>query len=167
MIKKFCLFSYIFFTYKFNISDLAVGAPFEENGAVYIFLGSPGGLISEPSQRLAALNVPQVLQATHVPMMFGHGLSKGADFDSNGYPDLAIGAPNAEAAFVYRAYPVGQVIANIKPKYNEIAIGDTRLRVDACWKMATKSPLSHQLSNADNYFVCWIVLTVFFYRVRH
>lgn len=30
--------------------DLAIGAPYEGNGVVYIYLGSPNGLITKPSQ---------------------------------------------------------------------------------------------------------------------
>lgn len=33
-----------------GFDDLAVGAPYEDSGVVYIYLGSAQGLISEPSQ---------------------------------------------------------------------------------------------------------------------
>lgn len=35
---------------KDHYDDVAIGAPYEGNGAVYIYLGSKDGLIKEPSQ---------------------------------------------------------------------------------------------------------------------
>lgn len=35
---------------KDGYEDIAVGAPYEGNGVVYIYLGSKSGLISKPSQ---------------------------------------------------------------------------------------------------------------------
>lgn len=66
-----------------KIIDIAVGAPYEDNGAVYIYLGGPNGIISKPSQRLAAPYNGNV--APFTPHMFGHGLSKGSDIDGNYY----------------------------------------------------------------------------------
>lgn len=63
--------------------DIAVGAPYEGNGAVYIYLGGPNGIISKPSQILTAPDNGNV--APFTPHMFGHGLSKGADIDQNNY----------------------------------------------------------------------------------
>lgn len=66
-----------------KISDIAVGAPYEENGAVYIYLGGATGLITKPSQRLSAPLNGNV--APFSPHMFGQGLSKGSDIDQNNY----------------------------------------------------------------------------------
>lgn len=66
-----------------NFVDIAIGAPHEDNGAVYIYLGGPNGLISKPSQRLPAPYNGNV--APFTPHMFGHGLSKGSDIDQNNY----------------------------------------------------------------------------------
>lgn len=63
--------------------DIAVGAPYEDNGAVYIYLGGANGLISKPSQRLAAPYNGNV--APFTPHMFGQSLSKGSDIDQNNY----------------------------------------------------------------------------------
>lgn len=65
------------------ITDIAIGAPHEDNGAVYIYLGGPNGIISKPSQRLAAPYNANV--APFTSHMFGHGLSKGSDIDQNNY----------------------------------------------------------------------------------
>jgi hypothetical protein len=40
-----------------GFEDIAVGAPYEGNGAVYIYLGSAQGLIADPSQVCTVLNV--------------------------------------------------------------------------------------------------------------
>lgn len=39
-----------FFWKKFFILDIAIGAPYEENGVVYIYNGRQSGIIVEPSQ---------------------------------------------------------------------------------------------------------------------
>lgn len=66
--------------------DLAVGAPFEGHGAVYIFLGGSNGLSTKPSQRLLSPKFNGVGSTPAAPAMFGHGLSKGCDVDSNTFP---------------------------------------------------------------------------------
>lgn len=75
------LLIYIFFYFK---TDIAVGAPYEDNGVVYIYMGSQNGITSTPSQRIVAptndLFNPSTLSA-----IFGHGLSKGVDIDNNNY----------------------------------------------------------------------------------
>lgn len=73
--------------------------------------------------------------------MFGHGLSKGADIDGNHYLDLAIGAPNAEAVYVYKAYPVIRINATITPHSQEIKTTDRSFKFSACWTMETMHPL--------------------------
>ena len=49
--------------------DVAVGAPYEGNGVVYIFRGSRAGLIEEYSQRIEASVLDTGLRG------FGHSLS--------------------------------------------------------------------------------------------
>lgn len=123
--------------------DIAVAAPFEGNGAVYIFHGGPNGLSNKPSQRLSA---PAAPTDAGVPTagwqdMFGHGLSKGADIDGNHYLDLAVGAPNAETVYVYKAYPVVRINATMTPHSQEIKTTDRSLKFSACWSMETMHPL--------------------------
>jgi hypothetical protein len=40
-----------------GFQDIAVGAPYEGNGAVYIYLGSAQGLIPDPSQVCTVLDI--------------------------------------------------------------------------------------------------------------
>ncbi|XP_057186966.1 integrin alpha-6b isoform X2 [Triplophysa rosa] len=77
--------------------DVAVGAPYDGNGAgnVFIFHGSPTGL-----------NKAQVLGGkSHNVKLFGYSLAGNMDLDRNYYPDLAIGSLS-DSVFVYRARSV-------------------------------------------------------------
>lgn len=64
-----------------KLADVAVGAPYEDNGrgVVYIYNGSPTGLLSKPSQVISARNVYDHLGG------FGYSISNPADVDANGY----------------------------------------------------------------------------------
>ncbi|KAI7810946.1 reverse transcriptase/ribonuclease H/putative methyltransferase [Triplophysa rosa] len=76
---------------------VAVGAPYDGNGAgnVFIFHGSPTGL-----------NKAQVLGGkSHNVKLFGYSLAGNMDLDRNYYPDLAIGSLS-DSVFVYRARSV-------------------------------------------------------------
>ncbi|KAJ6640903.1 Integrin alpha-PS3 [Pseudolycoriella hygida] len=119
--------------------DIAIGAPYEDNGAVYIYLGSANGIITKPSQKLSAPFNGNV--APFTPHMFGHSLSKGSDIDQNNYLDLAVGAPNAEAVYVYRSYPVVKVIANVQPLSKELKTSDTSFNFKVCWSLESKYKL--------------------------
>ncbi|KAH8348432.1 hypothetical protein KR084_007421, partial [Drosophila pseudotakahashii] len=123
-------------------NDVAVGAPFAGNGSVLIYLGSEHGLQDPPSQRLdAPLHSPSHYGAH----MFGHGLSRGSDIDSNGFNDFVIGAPNAEVSYLYKAYPVVKVIAKIKSEYREIKPNREKLNITACYRLDTKAKKMQQL----------------------
>jgi FG-GAP repeat len=67
---------------KDRYNDLAVAAPYEDNGVVYIFLGGPRGPSMTHSQRIVAPSGPGV---SPNKMMFGIGLSRGVDVDGNFY----------------------------------------------------------------------------------
>jgi FG-GAP repeat len=67
---------------KDHCNDLAVAAPYEDNGVVYIFLGGSKGLSTTHSQRIVAPSSPGV---SPNKMMFGIGLSRGVDVDGNSY----------------------------------------------------------------------------------
>lgn len=65
---------------------MAVGAPYENNGAVYIFLGSANGLLAKASQRITAPSSNSLTDPSMAPThMFGYGVSKGVDIDGNNY----------------------------------------------------------------------------------
>lgn len=83
-----------------NYTDIAVGAPYEDNGrgAVYIYNGERNGL--KFSQKISASKVYSALQG------FGVSLSNAADIDSNGIKDVAIGAYLSGHTVILRAAPV-------------------------------------------------------------
>nr|XP_004650007.2 integrin alpha-7 isoform X2 [Jaculus jaculus] len=77
--------------------DIAVGAPFDGDGKVFIYHGSSAGVVAEPSQ---------VLEGEAVGIKsFGYSLSGGLDVDGNHYPDLLVGSL-ADIAVLFRARPV-------------------------------------------------------------
>ncbi|XP_052838413.1 integrin alpha-PS3-like isoform X1 [Drosophila gunungcola] len=120
-----------------GFNDIAVGAPFAGNGSVFIYLGGKLGLRDQPSQRLDA---PAQQASKYGSHMFGHGLSRGSDIDGNGFNDFAIGAPNAEAVYLYRAYPVVKIHATIKPESREIKLGQEKVKITACFGLNTTAP---------------------------
>ncbi|XP_065791045.1 integrin alpha-7 isoform X2 [Muntiacus reevesi] len=77
--------------------DLAVGAPFDGDGKVFIYHGSSLGVVPKPSQ---------VLEGEAVGIKsFGYSLSGGLDVDGNRYPDLLVGSLD-DTAVLFRARPI-------------------------------------------------------------
>lgn len=64
--------------------------------------------------------------------MFGYGLSKGVDIDENNYVDFAVGAPNGEAVYIYKTYPVIQTYASIETIASKIPISAKAFNFSAC-----------------------------------
>jgi hypothetical protein len=91
-------------------NDVAVGAPYEGHGAIYIFRGSHRGLVEEFSQRIYATSLPSSVQPLRT---FGHVLSAGMDMDINGYPDLVVGAFASDKIVVLRSRPVINVVSTM------------------------------------------------------
>uniref|UniRef100_A0A1B0F9S5 Uncharacterized protein n=1 Tax=Glossina morsitans morsitans TaxID=37546 RepID=A0A1B0F9S5_GLOMM len=88
---------------KDNCEDLAIGAPYEEDGVVYIFLGSSDGLLSKPAQRIQASDLGLLPKAIKT---FGSSIAGGTDLDGNSYPDVVIGAYNSSAVIALLARPI-------------------------------------------------------------
>uniref|UniRef100_A0A2K5NTN8 Integrin subunit alpha 7 n=1 Tax=Cercocebus atys TaxID=9531 RepID=A0A2K5NTN8_CERAT len=77
--------------------DIAVGAPFDGDGKVFIYHGSSLGVVAKPSQ---------VLEGEAVGIKsFGYSLSGSLDMDGNQYPDLLVGSL-ADTVVLFRARPV-------------------------------------------------------------
>ncbi|XP_053682374.1 integrin alpha-PS1 isoform X1 [Sabethes cyaneus] len=91
---------------KDGCEDIAIGAPYEGKGVVYIYLGTPDGLSKKPSQIITSsslgLNVPAL-------NTFGSSLSGGLDLDNNTYPDLVIGAYDSSAVVTLLARPITNI----------------------------------------------------------
>ncbi|KAM4701627.1 integrin alpha-7 isoform 2-T2 [Discoglossus pictus] len=80
-----------------GFKDIAVGAPFDGNGKVFIYLGSPTGLVTKEAQILDGVSVGVTT--------FGYSLSGGLDIDGNTYPDLVVGSLS-DTVVLYRSRPV-------------------------------------------------------------
>ncbi|KAJ7996153.1 hypothetical protein DPEC_G00234110 [Dallia pectoralis] len=87
-----------------GVIDLAVGAPGEDGGrgAVYIFLGRPGGIQAKYSQRIQG-----VREGGKELRFFGVSVHSAGDLNSDGLADLVVGAKGG--AVILRSQPVMRV----------------------------------------------------------
>ncbi|CAL4083658.1 unnamed protein product [Meganyctiphanes norvegica] len=88
-----------------GFADLAVGAPYggdDGKGAVFIYHGGRRASkdMSKPAQVIYASEVSNSLST------FGWSLSGGLDMDNNQYPDLLIGAYQANSAVLLKSRPI-------------------------------------------------------------
>lgn len=125
-----------------GFNDIAVSAPFEEDGVVYIFHGSASGLSIKPSQRLKA---PKIDIHKYGSAMFGHGISRGVDIDNNGYNDIAISAPNTEMVYIYRTYPVVKIVSDITSTKNQLSMEDTAFQINVCTHFESPTNIDQEL----------------------
>uniref|UniRef100_A0A673Z2F3 Integrin subunit alpha 7 n=1 Tax=Salmo trutta TaxID=8032 RepID=A0A673Z2F3_SALTR len=84
--------------------DIAVGAPFDGDGKVFIYRGSSSGIDTKPAQILDGVN--------EGVKRFGYSISGGLDIDGNLYPDLAVGSLG-DKMVLYRSHPVIHVIRDV------------------------------------------------------
>lgn len=91
-----------------SFNDVAVGAPYEGRGAVYIYHGTSEGLKKDYAQRIGAEEINPLISG------FGISISRGLDIDDNFYPDLLIGSYSSSNAVLLRTHPVVQVSAELQ-----------------------------------------------------
>lgn len=122
-------------------NDLLVSAPFENDGTVYIFLGTSIGISSTPSQIIQA---PKIQPSLHLNMkpMFGFGISRGVDIDDNGYNDVAIGDPNSEVVYIYRTYPMIRINSVLDFSRSDLKVDTKALNMSFCAKYLSKSKVT-------------------------
>ncbi|XP_038241712.1 integrin alpha-3 isoform X2 [Dermochelys coriacea] len=87
-----------------GFQDIAIGAPFEGPGKVYIYHSSSGGLVAKPRQVISGAELGLSGIQT-----FGYSLSGGLDVDGNSYPDLLVGSLSEQIALL-RARPVINIL---------------------------------------------------------
>uniref|UniRef100_G3SQP4 Integrin subunit alpha 3 n=1 Tax=Loxodonta africana TaxID=9785 RepID=G3SQP4_LOXAF len=87
-----------------GFQDIAVGAPFEGLGKVYIYHSSSRGLLREPQQVIHGEQLGLPGLAT-----FGYSLSGQMDVDENFYPDLLVGSLSDQIVLL-RARPVINIL---------------------------------------------------------
>ncbi|XP_016074668.1 PREDICTED: integrin alpha-L [Miniopterus natalensis] len=88
-----------------RLMDVAVGAPLEERGAVYIFNGQPGGLSPQPSQRIEGTQMFPGIR------WFGRSIHGVKDLGGDGLTDVAVGAEGQ--VIVLSSRPVVDVLTLI------------------------------------------------------
>ncbi|XP_053823422.1 integrin alpha-7 isoform X1 [Vidua chalybeata] len=108
-----------------GFEDLAVGAPFDGAGKVFIYHGSALGIVTRPAQVLDG-------EAVGVSA-FGYSLSGGLDVDGNLYPDLLVGSLS-DTVVLYRARPVVHVSRNVSvlPPHIDLEQSNCRDRDGVC-----------------------------------
>uniref|UniRef100_A0A665UAR5 Integrin subunit alpha 7 n=1 Tax=Echeneis naucrates TaxID=173247 RepID=A0A665UAR5_ECHNA len=93
--------------------DIAVGAPFDGDGKVFIYRGSDAGIETKPAQVLDGRDFDV--------KRFGYSISGGLDVDNNQYPDIAVGSLN-DAVVLFRSRPVIHVVREVSldPHYIDL-----------------------------------------------
>ncbi|KAM6268921.1 integrin alpha-6 [Porphyrio hochstetteri] len=84
--------------------DIAVGAPYDGFGKVYIYHGSRNGINTKPAQILDGEKT-----GTH---FFGYSIAGNMDLDKNSYPDIAVGSLS-DSVSVFRSRPVVSISSSI------------------------------------------------------
>uniref|UniRef100_A0A8B9MVM9 Integrin subunit alpha 6 n=1 Tax=Accipiter nisus TaxID=211598 RepID=A0A8B9MVM9_9AVES len=77
--------------------DIAVGAPYDGFGKVYIYHGSKNGINTKPAQILDGEKTGT--------SFFGYSIAGNMDLDKNAYPDVAVGSLS-DSVSVFRSRPV-------------------------------------------------------------
>lgn len=96
---------------KDGCDDIAIGAPYEDNGVVYIYLGSKEGLSTKPAQIISPSTLGLI--TTNIKT-FGSSLSGGVDFDDNTYPDLSIGAYQSSRVVTLLSRPIINITTEVR-----------------------------------------------------
>ncbi|XP_038619309.1 integrin alpha-L isoform X2 [Tachyglossus aculeatus] len=135
-----------------GLADVAVGAPMEEKGAVYIYNGLPGGLQSQPSQRIEGIQVSPGLQ------FFGCSIHGVMDLGKDGLTDVIVGTRGQ--VVVLRSRPVVDITSTLTFSPLEIPVrevecsvrgGSKRLEVTLtiCFSGKNLTPKFHGPVNTD------------------
>ncbi|XP_032368683.1 integrin alpha-7 isoform X3 [Etheostoma spectabile] len=105
--------------------DIAVGAPFDGDGKVFIYRGSDAGIETKPAQVLDGRDFDV--------RRFGYSISGSLDIDNNHYPDIAVGSLN-DSVVLFRSRPVIHVIREISidPQYIDLEQYNCKGREGVC-----------------------------------
>ncbi|XP_038607027.1 integrin alpha-6 isoform X2 [Tachyglossus aculeatus] len=115
--------------------DIAVGAPYDGSGKVYVYHGSPNGINTKPTQILEG-QTPS----------FGYSIAGNMDLDQNSYPDIAVGSLS-DSVSVFRSRPVINIQKTLTIYPNKIdlrhrtscgAPSGICLEVNACFAYTAK-----------------------------
>ncbi|XP_029414937.1 integrin alpha-L isoform X2 [Nannospalax galili] len=123
-----------------GLMDVAVGAPLEEQGAVYIFNGQPGGLSPQPSQRIEGTQVFPGIQ------WFGRSIHGVKDLGGDNLADVVVGAEGQ--VIVLRSRPVVDIATELSFSPDEIPVHEVECSYSA----------SHEKKAGVNLTVCFQIL---------
>uniref|UniRef100_A0A8C6KDU9 Integrin alpha-6-like n=1 Tax=Nothobranchius furzeri TaxID=105023 RepID=A0A8C6KDU9_NOTFU len=104
--------------------DVAVGAPYDGSGRVYLYCGTSDGINREAAQVLS----PQ----RNMVKQFGYSLSGNLDVDNNQYPDLAVGSLS-DSVFVFRSKPVVNINTSLRITPNNVDIKKKQCDTQKCY----------------------------------
>nr|KAF6495367.1 integrin subunit alpha 6 [Rousettus aegyptiacus] len=122
--------------------DIAVGAPYDEKGKVFIYHGSANGINTKPTQ---------VLEGNS--RFFGYSIAGNMDLDRNSYPDVAVGSLS-DSVTIFRSRPVINIQKTVTVTPNRIdlrqktacgASSGICLKVKACFEYTAKPADYHPL----------------------
>ncbi|XP_076142725.1 integrin alpha-6-like [Alosa pseudoharengus] len=105
-----------------RFQDIAIGAPYEGPGHVYIHHGSAEGILKTPAQ---------IIKGEGGVKLFGYSLAGNMDVDENGYPDVAVGTLS-DSVFVYRAKPVINIEKTLKITPDKIDVKNYNCDLRQC-----------------------------------
>ncbi|XP_020014253.1 integrin alpha-L isoform X2 [Castor canadensis] len=120
-----------------GLMDVAVGAPLEAQGAVYIFSGQSGGLSPRPSQRIEGSQVFSGIR------WFGRSIHGVKDLGGDGLADVAVGAEGQ--VLVLSSRPVVDVVTEMSFSPAEIPVHEVECSYSA----------SHKTKEGVNLTVCF------------
>jgi hypothetical protein len=132
-----------------GFNDLAVSAPFENRGVVYVYLGGSEGISEKPIQKVIAPESLNLVRNRGSPM-FGFSISGRSDIDSNGYPDIAIGSPNSEQVFVYKSYPIVHVEARLATSITPLPVDEGKIGLKVCARLNSTRKFSGDVGELVN-----------------
>ncbi|XP_057649391.1 integrin alpha-10 [Chionomys nivalis] len=99
-----------------GFADVAVGAPLEDGhrGALYLYHGTQNGIRPHPTQRIAAVSMPQALR------YFGRSVDGRLDLDGDDLVDVAVGAHGA--AILLSSQPIIHLLPTLDVKPSHISV---------------------------------------------
>lgn len=107
-----------------GFTDVAVGAPLEDGhrGALYLYHGTQTGIRPHPTQRIAAVSMPQALR------YFGRSVDGRLDLDGDDLVDVAVGAHGA--AVLFSSQPIIHLIPtlDVMPPHISVVQKDCKRR---------------------------------------
>uniref|UniRef100_A0A8I5ZT41 Integrin subunit alpha L n=1 Tax=Rattus norvegicus TaxID=10116 RepID=A0A8I5ZT41_RAT len=106
-----------------GLTDVAVGAPLEEQGAVYIFNGKPGGFSSQSSQRIPGTQVSPGVR------WFGRSIHGVKDLGGDRLADVVVGAEGQ--VIVLSSRPVVDIVTELSFSPDEIPVHEVECSYSA------------------------------------